>query len=245
MLLLIWLVLCLMAIALLLLFPALWRRDTYKQYFGWRSVVCPENQQPAVVCMDARHAAVTGMHGHPDVRLSNCTRWPERSQCGQTCLSQAIHADRYGPDVAVGTKAIHHLPVLLAAFAAWCVGAVWHSQYLFRPRLVDAVGLTRAQVKQMVWWISPQLLTLAACVLFAYGVAWLLAVSHRKGVLPGVLMAVLLCGAVVAASWYGIGRLPHALLVIEAGYIVLAVLIVGTIVGGLFDRLALPHKVVP
>ncbi len=107
---------------------------------------------------------------------------------------------------------------------------------------MNALGLTRAQVKQIVWWNSPHLLSAAACLLFAYGVAWLLAVCHRKGVLAGVLMSVLLCGAVVAANWYGIARLPHDLLVIEAGYIVLATFIVGAIVGGLYDGLVLPPQ---
>jgi hypothetical protein len=86
------------------------------------------------------------------------------------------------------------------------------------------------------------LLTVAICLLFAYGVAWLLVVCHRKGVLPGLLMSVLLCGAVVAASWHGIAGLPHDLLVIEAGYIVLATFIVGAMVGGLYDKLVLPSQ---
>ena len=104
---------------------------------------------------------------------------------------------------------------------------------------MDAAGLTRAEVRQIRWWYSPHLLTAAVCLLFAYGVAWLLEVGHRKGVLQGVLMAVLLSGAVVAASWYGVARLPHDLLVVEAGYIVVATLTVGAIVGGLYDKLVL------
>ena len=109
-------------------------------------------------------------------------------------------------------------------------------------RWMDAVGLTRAQTKQIVWWLSPHLLTVTVCLLFAYGVAWLLAVCHRKGVLQGVLMACLLCGAVVAANWYGIARLPRDLLVIEAGYAVLATVIMGAIVGGLYDKSVLPSQ---
>ncbi len=241
MLFLIWLVLCLVALSLILLPPAIWLREIYKRYSGWRLVACPENQQSAAVSMDVRHAAATGMHGLPDLRLCDCTRWPERAQCDRACLSRAVQAEPYTPgEVKVGTKPIHHLPIILAAFAAWCVGAVWHSQYLFRPQLRDAAGLTAAQVRQMVWWISPHLLTLTGCLLFAYGVAWLLAVSHRKGVLQGVLMSVLLCGAVLAASAFGIARLPHDLLVIEAGYVALAALTVGAIVGGLNDKLVLP-----
>jgi hypothetical protein len=55
-------------------------------------------------------------------------------------------------------------------------------------------------------------------------------------------MSVLLCVAVVATSWFGIGRMPHSLLVIETGYTVLATLTVGAIVGGLYDKLVLPSQ---
>ena len=237
---LIWLVFCLAGASLLLLPFALWRREIFKRYSGTRLVACPEDRQSAAVGIDVRHAAATGIDGCPHLRLRDCTRWPERSNCGQECLSQALKA---GPDTLgeakPGTKQIYHLPVVLAAFAAWCLGAIWHSQYLFRPRWLGAIGLTAAQVKQIVWWLSPHLLTAAICLLFAYGVAWLLAVCHRKGVLQGILMSVLLCAAVAAASSYSIARLPRDLLAIEAGYAVLAALTVGAIVGGLFNKLVL------
>jgi len=50
-------------------------------------------------------------------------------------------------------------------------------------------------------------------------------------------MSALLCGAVIATGWYGIARLPHDFLVIEAGYTALTTLMVGAIVGGLYDKL--------
>jgi hypothetical protein len=37
------------------------------------------------------HAALTGFGKAPELRLSQCSRWPERADCGQECLSQ-IHA---------------------------------------------------------------------------------------------------------------------------------------------------------
>ncbi|MGA7522080.1 MAG: DUF1761 domain-containing protein [Acidobacteriaceae bacterium] len=241
MLFLIWLLLCLVALSLILLFPALWLRDLYRRSSGWRQVTCPETHQSTAVSLDGRHAAATGMHGLPDLRLCDCTRWPERSKCGQPCLSQAVQADAYRPgEVKVATKRIHHFPILLAAFAAWCLGAIWHAQYTFRAPWMHAAGLTLAQVHQIRWWYSPHLLTFAVCLLFAYGVAWLLAVAHRKGVLQGLLMAVLLSAALVAVSWVGLARLPHTLLLIEAGYILLATLTMGAIVGGLYDKLVLP-----
>jgi len=237
---LIWLVLFLVVVSFLLLLGAFWRRAIYERYSGGRPVTCPEDHRPAVVNIDLRHAAATATEASPRLRLCDCTRWPERSQCDQDCLAEAVEAEPYKEGkVKAGRKQIYHLPVLLAAFVAWYVGAIWHSHYMFRAEWMQAVGLTQAQVKQIVWWLSPHLLTAAVCLLFAYGVAWLLAVSHRKGVLQGVLMAALLGGALIAASWFGIARLPHALFEIEAGYVALAAVTVGAIVGGLYDKLVL------
>ena len=241
MLLLIWFTLCVVAASVILLPLALWLREIYKRYSDSRPVECPENKQAAAVSIDALHAVATGVDGRPDLRLCDCTRWPERANCNQACLSQAVQAGKNMPvEVKVGTKQIYHLPILLAASVAWYLGIIWHSQYLFRTQWIDAIGLNHAQVKQIVSLYLPHLLTAAICLLFAYGVAWLLAVCHRKGVLHGVLMSVLLCVAVVAASWFGIARLPHDLLVIEAGYTVLATITVGAIVGGWYNKLVLP-----
>ncbi len=240
MLILIWLVLCFIAVSISLLPLALRRREIISRYSGYRLVACPENDQPTAVNIDARHAATSSIDGTPELRLCDCTRWPERSKCNQACLSDAVQAGSQRPgEVTAGKKQIYHLPIILAAFVAWCIGAIWHSQAMFRTRWMDAVGLSHAQVKEIGWWYSPHLLTAAVCLLFAYGVAWLLAVSHRKGVLQGVLMSVLLLGALVAASWWGIERLPRDLLGMEAGYAAVAMLTVGAIVGGLYNKLVL------
>ena len=53
------------------------------KFRGRRVITCPETQEGAAVSVDAMHAAFTG-----DLRLSACTRWPERAGCDQACLSQ-------------------------------------------------------------------------------------------------------------------------------------------------------------
>jgi hypothetical protein len=58
------------------------------KYRGRRVVTCPENQRPAGVVVNACHAAVTALGKSPELRLSSCSRWPERAGCGQQCLSQ-------------------------------------------------------------------------------------------------------------------------------------------------------------
>jgi hypothetical protein len=62
-------------------------------WIGWRLrgrrvVTCPENQKPAGVVVDAGHAAASGLLRPPELRLTTCSRWPERRDCGQQCLSQ-------------------------------------------------------------------------------------------------------------------------------------------------------------
>ncbi len=60
----------------------------YFRYRGPRVVTCPETAMPAAVRVDGRHAAASSAIGEPDLRLSECSRWPERKGCGQACLSQ-------------------------------------------------------------------------------------------------------------------------------------------------------------
>lgn len=64
----------------------------YRRYRETRVITCPETQRPAAVKLNAAHAAFTAAVGHPDLRLEDCTRWPERQDCGQECLSEIREA---------------------------------------------------------------------------------------------------------------------------------------------------------
>jgi hypothetical protein len=62
---------------------------TWRKYRGTRVVTCPETQRPVAVHVNAGRAAVDALlGGEPRLRLSDCTRWPERRNCGQECLAQ-------------------------------------------------------------------------------------------------------------------------------------------------------------
>ena len=52
-------------------------------YRGKRLVTCPENSEPAAVNVDALRATFS-----PELRLKSCSRWPERAECDQRCLTQ-------------------------------------------------------------------------------------------------------------------------------------------------------------
>lgn len=52
------------------------------------NVMCPETEQVCAVHVDAKLAARTRMAGHEDLRLTACSRWPEKQNCDQACTVQ-------------------------------------------------------------------------------------------------------------------------------------------------------------
>lgn len=62
--------------------------SAWRRWRCTRIVICPENEHPAAVEMDLRYAIVGSIAGRPELRLRGCSRWPERSGCGQVCLAQ-------------------------------------------------------------------------------------------------------------------------------------------------------------
>jgi hypothetical protein len=61
---------------------------SYRKLRGPRVVVCPETSEPVAVEVAAMKAALGSVGGEPELRLSSCTRWPERQDCGQQCLAE-------------------------------------------------------------------------------------------------------------------------------------------------------------
>ena len=76
------------AIAAVVLFAAYRLIGAWIRFHGARVITCPENQRPAGVHVDVRHAAVSALASAPDVRLNECSRWPEKQDCGQECLRE-------------------------------------------------------------------------------------------------------------------------------------------------------------
>jgi len=80
-------------IALLILLPALvlWLGDAVRVFFRHRGKMlftCPETGKAVCVKVAAGDAARSSLTGRPKIHLSECSRWPERQNCGQQCLSQ-------------------------------------------------------------------------------------------------------------------------------------------------------------
>jgi len=127
---LLWVIVALLALGVgYLLFRGL---RSYLKLRGKRLVTCPETQKPAAVDLDAIHLARDAAFGTPHLRLSECSRWPERQGCGEECLKQIeaapegclvrrIVADWYagktcvicGKAVDVTEEWVGHVPALL------------------------------------------------------------------------------------------------------------------------------------
>ncbi len=95
-----------------------------RRYWGKMVITCPENQEKAAVDVAKSRAALGAMVGQPHLELCSCTRWPEKQDCGQECLSQiqsdpeshrlwTIAAQWYAGKACVYCKkpigAVHHL----------------------------------------------------------------------------------------------------------------------------------------
>lgn len=72
----------------MLIFHARRALRAWLRYRGAQVVVCPENREVVAVAIDTRHAAWSSPQGRPELRLEDCSRWPEKAGCGQDCLSQ-------------------------------------------------------------------------------------------------------------------------------------------------------------
>jgi len=88
------------------------------KYRGRRVITCPENERPAGVTVDSRHAAASALFKTPELRLSTCSRWPERAGCGQQCLSQIEAAPE---DCLVRNILLHWYA---GKACAWCGQAI-------------------------------------------------------------------------------------------------------------------------
>lgn len=58
------------------------------KFRGTMLVTCPETLKPAAVKMAMGRAAADALRGPIHLELSDCSRWPERLDCGQDCICE-------------------------------------------------------------------------------------------------------------------------------------------------------------
>jgi len=242
MLFLLWVLLFLSGVCLILFMPALWGKHIYNEYRAARTVDCPETHQPVKVRFNALRAAITGLAAKPQLKLADCSRWPEKANCDQACIPDAAQARPHSHAAPVHPAALRiaHLPALLSAGAIWVIGAVWHSEYVFRSQWAKTLGLTDQQAHDLARTWMPHLLSVASCLIFSYCVAILLAWLGKRTLWHGLQMSLFLWFVMTLAllpanRWYFGPRFFW----IEGGYTLLSAILVGMIVGAVPRRVLL------
>ncbi len=65
-----------------------WQVFQFRKFEGKMLVTCPETGKPAAVRISVGRAVWAALRGRRQVRLSACSRWPERADCDQDCLCE-------------------------------------------------------------------------------------------------------------------------------------------------------------
>jgi hypothetical protein len=60
----------------------------YRLYRKAHVITCPDSKATVAVKLHVLRAATTSLTGNADLRVRSCSRWPEKRDCGQECLSQ-------------------------------------------------------------------------------------------------------------------------------------------------------------
>jgi len=117
------------------------------------------------------------------------------------------------------------------------LGMAWHSEYLFRSAWMNAMNLDDHYTRVLAEMWTPHLLTVAACLLFAYAVGALVAWFGKRTLFHGIQIAVSLWLVVVAPIMVATrSDLTPQLMWIEGGFSLVGALLVGAIVGGVPRR---------
>lgn len=60
--------------------------DYFRRYRRKRVLKCPETGMVVEVDINARRAAISSLFGKPVLKVRNCTLWPWKENCGQSCV---------------------------------------------------------------------------------------------------------------------------------------------------------------
>lgn len=123
--------------------------------------------------------------------------------------------------------------IIVAAFVAFVGGAIWYSPVLFARRWAALVGMTEDQQNgagAAVAMVFQAVITVVSAAVLAVVVSW----SGADNPLEGAGVGALLGGALIALDQTKLlvfERRPLALFAINNGYTILAMVVMGAIIG--------------
>ncbi len=68
--------------------------NTFAQYRKARTTMCPQDGAAAEIKIDARHAALAALVGKSQLRVRQCSLWPQRCGCAQNCIREKSYFNK-------------------------------------------------------------------------------------------------------------------------------------------------------
>jgi len=130
-------------------------------------------------------------------------------------------------------NAMNHVAIWVAGVVQFLLGAGWYT--LLGPAWMAGIGKTEAQLQAEHGHSPlPYIIALGTALVIAYAIAWLLprlaTPSAGSGAKAGAALALALIGSTLAMN-YGFEARPLSLWLINAGYMVVGMTIMGAIIG--------------
>jgi len=131
-------------------------------------------------------------------------------------------------------KSINHVAIIVAAVVFFAIGAVWYK--VFSQPWLAGIGKTVDQLaKENGGSPLPFIVGFIAILIMCYTLGWIvqrgMAPSAGNGALTGATVAFGIVGAALAL-YYGFEARGITLWLINAGYVVVGLVISGAIIGG-------------
>jgi hypothetical protein len=133
----------------------------------------------------------------------------------------------------MGTNGPNLIAVVVAAVAHWLLGAGWFS--LFKNQWLAGVGTTseKLMASGMPAWM-PHVVTLAANLVMAYVLGWLIVATGPQNAMRGMQVAAIAWAGLVASTFateYVFEAKSLQIFAINAGYPLVGLLIMGVVLG--------------
>lgn len=197
--------LVLLTALLTLLLPMIYAGEVYRARHGVQQVTCPETKRTVAVEIDALHCASTALTGTEYMRLSGCSRWPEKKDCDQGCVYELFEPR---PPAVSARLPLPHASVVAGAGLAWLLGAFWYAEPVFGRSWMQLHGLNEQAARARAESVTPYLVPLAGFLLLGY----VIALAQRRlggiGTLRAVALGVAGCAGFLAVDLLARGAMP-------------------------------------
>ena len=188
-----WLLAFLAGLLIVMILPATAWFEVRRAFSGKRKVTCPETNSPVDVELDAGLAARSRFRGAATAKIAHCSRWPMREGCAEGCVPEALIKNK------ADVFSINHIGVLVAGLASAAVGDLLRCSPIAREWMA-ASGYSVLEFWHRIAFRAPAVFDLAAMILVAYVITWLMRHLKFSGLTGGVEVAALVWLAVVCLA---------------------------------------------